>query len=107
MFHPFLNARVRLATAAGLREKGRGFLTALQLAASVDDQTIADGLTATAADQGVTLPPELAQSTAPGAVGAIGDGKIIAAIIAFFQSPAGQALLAALVQALIALLAGA
>lgn len=39
-------------------------------------------------------------------VGQLGDGTIIQAIIAFFQSPTGQALIAALVQMLIHLLGG-
>ena len=39
-------------------------------------------------------------------VGAIGDGTIINAIIEFFKSPEGQALIAALVKMLIGLLMG-
>lgn len=39
-------------------------------------------------------------------VGALGDGTIINAIIEFFKSPEGQALISALVKMLIAMLAG-
>lgn len=60
---------------------------------SVIDAVDGDEITATLAEVG-------------GKVGAFGDGTIINAIIEFFKSPEGQALIAALVKMLIAMLAG-
>jgi hypothetical protein len=49
---------------------------------------------------------EIVALNLPPMVGAIGDGSIIQAILDFFKSPEGQALIAALVKMLLGLLAG-
>lgn len=82
-------ARTQIAVAAALRQRGLGFFEARKLASSVDDDTI-----------------QLAMSMAPpevvGAVGALGDGTILQAIIDFFKSPLGQQL----IQLILSLLLG-
>ena len=104
MFHPLVNARVRFATAAELRQKkGLGFLRSFVLAGTIDDETIREGLIAVASDMGVALPTELTDP-APGVVGAIGDGSILQVIKDFFNSPLGQQILQALVALLLGLL---
>lgn len=108
LFHQFVYKRVRIGVAAGLVSTS-GFFGALGLARTVDDSTIDVGMKEVAAAQKVELPAALmAPAPAPAAseVGAIFDGHIIQAIIAFFESPAGQAILQALIQALIAMLLG-
>ena len=103
--HPFFNATVRLHTAAELRKKGMGFLCSIRTAGQISDEDIAEGTRALSDDSGTQLPPELVAVTE--GVGKLGDGHIIEAIVKFFQSPAGQALLQALVAALVAILTGA
>jgi hypothetical protein len=80
---PLFRIRTQLAVAAGLREQGYGLLEARQLSKTVDDDLIHHA--ATVAD--VSL-------------GAIGDGTILQAILDFFKSPVGQALIAALIKLL-------
>lgn len=106
LFHQFVYKRVRIGVAAGLVSTS-GFFGALGLARTVDDSTIDVGMKEVAAAQKVELPAALmAPAPAASEVGAIFDGHIIQAIIAFFESPAGQAILQALIQALIAMLLG-
>lgn len=52
-----------------------------------------DKLTEAATKAGVALPPAV--------VGAFGDGHILQAIVAWFESPTGQAVIAALVKILL------
>lgn len=104
LFHQFVYKRVRIGVAAGLVSTS-GFFGALGLARTVDDSTIDVGMKEVAAAQKVELPAAL-MAPAASEVGAIFDGHIIQAIIAFFESPAGQAILQALIQALIAMLLG-
>lgn len=85
--HPFYYMRVRLATRAKLREQG-------YRPREIDD--LLDGATSDVIDHAATL-----ASAEPPKMGAIGDGSILAAIIAFIQSPAGQALIAALLKLLV------
>lgn len=82
---PLFHFRARRQVAAALQEKGHGFFEAVQLAGQLTNADINDT---------VASVPEAAQ--------AIGDGTILKAILAFFQSPLGQQL----VQALVALLVG-
>ena len=104
-FHPFFNAAVRMRTAAELRKKGMGFIGSIRTAGQISDEDIAEGTRALSDDAGTQLPPEMTAVTE--GVGKLGDGHIIEAITKFLQSPAGQALLQALVTALVALLTGA
>lgn len=85
MSRPLLHGLVRLRVAAGLRRKGYGILEARHLSES--------------------LPGEVIDAhTTPETVGAIGDGTILQAIIDFLNSPAGKALIDALIQLLVGLL---
>ncbi len=88
MAGPLFRVRTQLAVAASLRQRGYGILEARRLSQTVDDDLI--GLAA------ATCPPDVGDG-----LGAIGDGTIIAAIIAFIQSPAGQALIAMLIKLLL------
>ncbi len=87
MARPLFHALVRLRVAAGLREHGHSVLDARHLSESLTSEVI-DAQTA----------------ATPEAVGAIGDGTIIQAIVDFFKSPAGQQLIQALIQLLIGLI---
>lgn len=89
---PLFNTRLRLAARAELRSRGYSFGEINDIVWAADDDVIDAAI-------------EQAELDAPGvkaALGALGDGTIIQAIIDFLKSPAGQALL----QALIALLLG-
>lgn len=95
VFHNLIGIRLRLAMVA----KGIGFWDRQRAMAnySPDMIPIAEGMC------GTTVPAQfLAEPVADGAVGALGDGTILQAIIDFLKSPAGQAL----IQALLALLIG-
>lgn len=83
--------RARIACRRELRNQGYGLHEINSVIGAVDG----DEINATAAAIG----PECAA-----AVGALGDGTILQAIIDFFKSPQGQALLEALVKMLIGLL---
>lgn len=83
--------QTRIQCRRALRAQGYGLFEINSVIGAIDDAEI----TATAAAIG----PECVA-----AVGAIGDGTIIQAIIDFFKSPQGQALLDALVKMLIGLL---
>lgn len=84
-------ARAQMAAAAGLRRQhGLGFFEARRLASTVDASTIALATS--------MLPAEADREV----VGAIGDGTILQAIIDFFNSDLGKAL----VQLIISLLIG-
>lgn len=85
MRHPLFNALVRRAARRELEKRG------------YTDQNIDDMLACATSDVIAD-----AQAKAGVEMGAIGDGTILNAIIEFLKSPAGQAL----IQALIALLLG-
>lgn len=85
VFYLFARTKARQA----LRAKGYSFRQINSAMDELDD----DSIDVVAEDSKIT-------------VGAIGDGSIIAAIIAFFQSEQGQALIKALVEMLIALIGG-
>lgn len=86
MAHPLLKLRVR----AGLRAQGKGFSEINSIMDGWDDElpSIAAGM--------------LPEAESAAAVGALGDGTLIQALIDFLKSPAGQAL----VQLIIKLLLG-
>lgn len=88
---------VRMELRDHYRSQGMGRIAALRKSHEADDEAIA-----------LLLPDaEKIASAKMGAqvkVGALGDGKIIEAIIAFFKSPQGQAILDALVKLLLGLL---
>lgn len=81
--------RIRLQARRALRDRGYRAATLHQAMALVDDELVNDA----AAEAEVPLTK-------------LGDGTIINAIIEFLQSPEGQALMKALVEMLISLLAG-
>ena len=83
-------ARTQMAVASALRQKGFGILETRRLAASVDDDTIHLAMS--------MAPPSVAN-----AVGALGDGSILQAILDFFASPLGQQLIQLLVSLLLGL----
>lgn len=84
-------ARTQMAVAAELRQRGYGLFEARRLAQSVDEDSIQLALS--------MVPHEVAAK-----VGAFGDGSILDAIISFFKSEQGQALIAALVKLILGLL---
>jgi hypothetical protein len=87
---------VRMELAKSFRKQGHGFLKARQLANQASDEVIATLIADAETLSGVKV------------VGtAIGDGKIIDAIIDFFKSPQGQALIEALIKLILSLLATA
>lgn len=79
-------SRTRIQVRAELQRRGYSFRDASDLASDLDDDTI---------DAAVVEADAVAQ------VSAIGDGRIIDAIIGFFKSPAGQMLLDLLLKLLI------
>jgi hypothetical protein len=89
--NPLLYTLLKMATSVQLKRKGIS-LSDSQAALSQLDGGIIDGV---AADAGVAYPAEKGAS-----------GQIIAALLAFLASPQGQALMAALIQMLISLIAG-
>ncbi len=101
-FHPFAVEIARQHVRNGLRAKGVGLVQRFSLAGEI---TAAD-LDGIAASVGATVPPEITVPTAvgaeAGAVGALGDGHILAAIEAFFASPTGQMILGVLLKAILA-----
>ena len=84
IFHDF----VRMKVQAELMKTGENVTDAHTLAYSLTDGVI-DGASASAGIKANAF-----------------NGGVLAAIVAFFQSPEGQALLSALVQSLIAILSG-
>lgn len=102
-----INARVRLDTAAGLRREGKGFLESFRLAGTVDDATIKEGMIAAAAECGTALPSVVMDAVSGNLAAAIDWGAIWAKIKEWLNSPEGQAILAALVRALVLMLIGA
>jgi hypothetical protein len=91
---PLLYSALKIQLAVQLDRKGISLADSRAALAQLDGVTI-DGV---AADAGVAYP------TMPAEKGA--SGQIIAALIAFLNSPAGQQLMAALIQMLMALIAG-
>lgn len=84
MAHPMLTMLVRSRVRAALvRDAGKGVFEAIQLASTVDADTINTALAA--------LPDA---KTAADAVGAIGDGSLIQKLIDFLNSDFGRALIA-------------
>ncbi len=83
-FHPLL----RLSCRATLRKQGRGFGEINSIMDGWDDDLVPMAVE--------MLPPEHAD-----AVGALGDGTLIQALIDFLKSPAGQALIAMLIKLLL------
>lgn len=97
---PVFCAAVRSHLRKEFRKQGMGFLESIKKANQVSDEMIA----------GLMPDAEKVASASLGQdvkVGAIGDGKILDAIIAFFNSPQGQALMEALIKLLIGFLAEA
>lgn len=89
---PVFCAAVRAHLRKEFRKQGMGLIESIRKANDVTDEVIAG------------LIPD-AEKVSGQKVGAIGDGKIIDAIIEWFKSPQGQALIAALVQLILGLLA--
>lgn len=90
---PIFNVAVRMKLREELRKKGKGPLEIARLMKHIDDEVINSVMADAETLSGVKV------------VGtAIGDGKIIGAIIDFFKSPQGQALLDALIKLLLGLL---
>lgn len=86
---PVACAIVRIELAKSIQKKrGIGRLAALREARDIDDETINSFVPA-------------AEKAAKAKFGAIGDGTIINAIIDFFKSPQGQALIQALIELLL------
>ena len=97
LVHPFAMRRARAEAAFELQQRGERARTANHMVASLDD----DDIQAAAAND----PEYVAAMAAVGdKVGAFGDGSIIAAIVAFFKSAQGQAIIAALVKLILGLL---
>lgn len=89
MKHPLFYVVTRLKLRSALREKGYS-------RAEVND--LVDGAT----DDVIDAADAIANAGQPeSAVGAIGDGTLIQKFFEFLQSPAGQALLAALMKLLL------
>lgn len=101
MIHPFFHLQTRIETRFALKRAGYSFSQVNDAIEILDPDTIE--MYASAA--GIAI-PDFAAQTAEGATGKIGDGSILAAIIAFFKSPQGQALLAFIMKMLISLIAG-
>lgn len=79
-------ARARIQLRAALRQKGYSFAEAIALSNSVDTDTI---------------DATVVEANAVNQVNAIGDGKIIGAIIDFFNSPLGKTIIDLLLKLLI------
>lgn len=94
---PVACAVVRIHLTKEYQKQGLGRVAALRKAREADDETI-NGLVAEA--------EKVAQTKMAGAkFGQIGDGSFIQAIVDFFKSPAGQALIQALIELITHLLA--
>lgn len=89
--------RVRAAARFALWAKGYGRHQINAMIDGADEATIDQA----AVEAGVAPPDAVAN-----AVGAFGDGHVIQAIVDFIKSPAGQQLIAALIQILIAAIGG-
>ena len=85
MSHPLLKLRVR----AGLRAQGKGFAEINHLMDGWDDEL---------PTMAAALLPDAEQAAA---VGALGDGTLIQALIDFLKSPAGKALIEMLIKLLL------
>lgn len=96
MIHPYLMRRARVETVKQLRQMGEGLFAANGMVASVPDEDI---------EAKAAIDPGYLE--AANQMTAIGGGTLIAAIIAFFQSAQGQAIIAALVKLILGLLVGA
>jgi hypothetical protein len=101
MFNRDSYTQARIQTRIALR-KQVGVLKAIQAMNNWDD-----GLLDTAVDQVSATNPELGAEAAAtmSAVGAIGDGTILKAIIDFFKGPQGQQIIDAVVKLLLHLIA--
>jgi hypothetical protein len=98
MIHPFAMMHARVHIRRGMLAGGATVSEAREGSHSVT----ADDLHATAVHKGVVIPAALyVASAVPGAT-AFGDGHILKAIADFFNSPAGQIILKALVAVLLA-----
>jgi hypothetical protein len=106
MFHPFLKVRARQQAAAEYADAHKiGFLKALRKVREIDDEEMDACCMQAAGVAGVELAAvPFASATAAGAVGAIGDGHIIKAIIDWLKTPQGQAFIKALISIILALL---
>jgi hypothetical protein len=93
MRHRLFNGLTKLRTRTTLREQGYGVDEASALLANCESAQIEQA----AKQANVSLPEN-------NAVGAIGDGTIINAILEFLKSEQGQALIAALIQILLSLI---
>lgn len=94
--NPLLYTMLKISAGVQLHRKGVSVSDAQAALSQLDG----GGIDGVAADAGVTYPALPAQS------GVAASGQIIAALIAFLNSPQGQALMAALIQMLLALIAG-
>lgn len=101
MFHPFLYTLARVGARRQVRAMGHRLSTVNEALSEIGNDAIDAEMDA----HGVTF--EVLASYAPsGMVGGFGDGSIIAAIIEFFKSPRGQAIIDAIVKMILALIAG-
>lgn len=93
MIHPYLMRRARVQASQELRKMGERLPVANGMVASLNDSDIE----AKAATDPAYL--EVVNT-----MGAIGDGTLLQALIAFFQSAQGQAIITALVELILGLL---
>lgn len=93
MSHPLLTFYAKVHARRELSKQGYSFRQINDAMSQVDGQAVDAAAFSAGPD-------------AEKAVGALGDGQIIQAILDFLKSPQGQALLDALVKMLIALLGG-
>ena len=91
MFRPAFYALARLQARAALRRQGHGFFRISEIMEAAED----DLIDVAAEEAGVTAEQAGAVTVA------LGDGKIIDAILGFFRSEQGQALIAALIKLLL------
>lgn len=111
MIHPFMAVIARFQLRGMLHRDGR--LTRSQINTGIDGVD-SEAVTSAARVSGVTFPdfnavplpsPDSVLAGVPGTavVGAIGDGHIWAAIVAFLKSPEGQAILKIIFMAILAM----
>lgn len=92
---PMLQVRANLRQAYREANPNATILDSIKAVKALDDDTV----------HGAAYDVAVSLGMKP-VIGAIGDGSIIAAIVAFFQSPQGQALMAALIKLLLGLIGG-
>lgn len=97
-FHPLLYVQAKAHVRQALRANGATFLESLRHG----DEVTHDVVDHAATDPTVTVPDELKTSSGLVSTGAVaaGAGGILAAILAFFASAQGQALITAILKLL-------